>query len=167
MTTTQTPTAPPVPAQVVDYARPMPPREGAPRRQVKLSFASPVIWLMLFSYAVIVVYPLFWLFYSSLKSDREIFLHPFQMPSARALHWENFSTAWVQGKFQTYFFNSVLITSTTVVVTTFLAAMTAYALSRFYFRGVKAIYFYFLAGLMIPIQLAIVPLFFELKTMGL
>ena len=164
----QPPKPPPAPATapkpVIPYrGRSTPP----PKRRVKLSFASPIIWLLLFFYAILVVYPLFWLFYSSLKSDREIFLHPFQLPTASTIHLENFSNAWVNGRFGAYFFNSVLITSTTVLATTFLAAMTAYALSRFTFRGAKTFYFYFLAGLMIPIQLAIVPLFFELKTMGL
>jgi ABC-type glycerol-3-phosphate transport system permease component len=55
----------------------------------------------------------------------------------------------------------------TVAVTVFLSAMSAYALARFHFRGAKAIYFYFLAGLMIPLQLAIVPLFFEMRALDL
>ena len=45
--------------------------------------------------------------------------------------------------------------------------MTAYAISRFVFTGAKPILFYFLAGLMIPLQLAIVPLFFQLKQFDL
>src|SRR5262249_47879702 len=56
---------------------------------------------------------------------------------------------------------------TSVVVTVFLSAMTAYALARFIFLGARPIYFYFVSGLMIPLQLAIVPLFFELKTFDL
>jgi N-acetylglucosamine transport system permease protein len=131
----------------------------------KLNFANPLVYVLLFSYLVIVVYPMLWLFYSSLKSDQEIFLKPFHLPTT--LHFENFSNAWVQGNFKDYFLNSVMLTFSTVIVTTFLAAMTAYALSRFYFRGVKALYFYFIAGLMIPIQLAIVPLFFQMKTFGM
>src|SRR5947207_844767 len=45
--------------------------------------------------------------------------------------------------------------------------MTAYAVSHFRFPMAWPIFFYFLASLMIPIQLAIVPLFFELKDMHL
>jgi ABC-type glycerol-3-phosphate transport system permease component len=45
--------------------------------------------------------------------------------------------------------------------------MAAYALSRFRFPGARPVFFYFLAGLMIPLQLAIVPLFFQMKQMGL
>jgi ABC-type glycerol-3-phosphate transport system permease component len=146
---------------------------------------------MLLSYAVMVVYPMFWMTYTSLKPNAEVFLKPFALPvhfsfseakNARSeghlrkylhqsliepLRWDNFSRAWVDGRFGQYFFNSVLITSTTVVVTVFLAALSAYALARFVFPGSRSIYFYFLAGLMIPLQLAIVPLFFELKSMDL
>ncbi len=144
-----------------------PPRQEPPRPRPKLSFSSPIIFLMLLSYAIVVMYPMFWLFYSSLKSDQEIFLRPFQLPPASALHWENFSHAWIQGNFKSYFINSVIMTLSTVLMTTLLSAMTAYALSRFRFLGAKPLYFYFLAGLMIPIQLAIVPLFFEMKNLGL
>jgi len=131
----------------------------------KASLTTPLVYLLLCSYFVLVLYPMFWLFYSSLKSDREIFLYPFKPPTT--LHWENFSNAWITGHFGEFFANSVIITLTTVIVTTFLAAMAAYALSRFEFPLARPIFFYFLAGLMIPIQLAIVPLFFELKTFNL
>jgi N-acetylglucosamine transport system permease protein len=129
------------------------------------TISRPVISLLLFSYALLVVYPLFWLFYSSLKNDRDIFLTPFALPTS--LHFENFSNAWILGHFGSYFANSVILTFSTVIITTFLAAMTAYAVSRFEFPLSKPIYFFFLAGLMIPIQLAIVPLFFELRGMHL
>ncbi|MEA2708835.1 MAG: N-acetylglucosamine transport system permease protein, partial [Phycisphaerales bacterium] len=169
-----------------------PPLRRSPNR---FSLTSPLVYLLLCTYLVIVVYPMFWLLYSSFKPDREIFLHPFTLPdfkhAGRAAYdkavqekkidpaettygkfavsqvFVNFSTAWVGGNFQRYFVNSVVITVSTVIVTTFLAAMTAYAVSRFTFPFSKPIFFYFLAGLMIPIQLAIVPLFFELKSFNM
>src|SRR4029077_4439052 len=95
------------------------------------------------------------------------FLRPFQLPRIGHLNWGNFRNAWIDGHFKQYFFNSVLLTSTTVVVTVFLSAMTAYALSRFIFPGARSIYFYFLAGLMIPLQLPIVPLFFQMKSLSM
>lgn len=128
---------------------------------------SSAVYLILCVYAVAVVFPMFWLVYSSLKADRDVFLYPFKLPDFRHLHWENFSNAWVQGGFNHYFFNSVMLTVSSVVVTIFLSAMTAYALARFKFGGARPLYFYFLAGLMIPIQLAIVPLFFQMRAMDL
>jgi ABC-type glycerol-3-phosphate transport system permease component len=128
---------------------------------------KPFVYLALCSYLLIVVYPMLWLLYTSLKTDREIFLDPFSLPALDDLQWVNFSNAWTKGFFGDYFFNSVLLTVATVVVSMTLAAMAAYALARFTFPGVRSLFFYFLAGLMVPLQLAIVPLFFQMKDLGL
>ena len=50
--------------------------------QEKFSIAKPFVYLALCGYLTVVVYPMLWLLYTSLKTDREIFLNPFQ--SARA-----------------------------------------------------------------------------------
>src|SRR5688572_18199231 len=130
-----------------------------------MKLAKPLIFALLCFYMLLVVFPLFWLLYSSFKADRDIFLYPFQLP--KELHWENFKNAWIGAHFRDFFLNSILVTTTSVAVTTFLAAMTAYAVSRFKFPLAKPILFYFLAGLMIPLQLAIVPLFFQMKGMNM
>lgn len=109
--------------------------------------------------------PLLWLFVTSLKPSREIFLSPFALPLAPTL--SNFGKAWQVGQFRGYFLNSVLLTVSTVFATMALSAPAAYALARFRFRGRDFLSFYFLSGLMIPIQLAVVPLFFEMKALGL
>src|SRR5205814_9659849 len=90
----------------------------------KMKFTRPLIFLLLCFYMMLVVFPLFWLFYSSLKADRDIFLHPFQLPSF-PLHWNNFAHAWTGAHFRDFFLNSVIVTLSTVAITTFLAAMTA------------------------------------------
>ena len=128
---------------------------------------KPLIYLVLLTYLAIVVYPMVWLLYTSLKTDQSIFLDPFGLPDMDRLQWVNFLNAWTKGHFGDYFFNSVLMTVSTVTLTMLLAAMAAYALSRFTFPGVRPLFFYFLAGLMIPLQLAIVPLFFQLKEMAM
>jgi N-acetylglucosamine transport system permease protein len=132
-----------------------------------VSFVKASIYLVLLSYLGVVTYPMFWLLYTSLKTDREIFLAPFSLPDWANLQWENFSRAWTLGHFGDYFLNSTLLTIATVVLSLLFSAMAAYALSRFAFRGARPIFFYFLAGLMIPLQLAIVPLFFQMKDMQL
>ncbi|HWB55120.1 MAG TPA: carbohydrate ABC transporter permease [Tepidisphaeraceae bacterium] len=141
------------------------PVEPAIRRTTRRSNGktaiSGVVYLLLVIYFLIVVYPMFWLFYSSVKPDKDIFLHPFAFPTH--FHFGNYWAAWTQGDFHEYFLNSVIVTVSTVLVTTLLAAMVSYALARFEFPLSKPIYYYFLAGLMIPLQLAIVPLFFILK----
>ena len=126
-----------------------------------------LVYCALCSYLVIVLFPMLWLLYTSLKTDREIFLNPFSLPVLDDLQWVNFTNAWNKGFFGDYFFNSVLLTVATVLGSLLLSAMAAYALARFTFPGVRPLFFYFLAGLMVPLQLAIVPLFFQMKDFGL
>ncbi len=133
----------------------------------RLSIWDPVVYLVLLTYLLVVVYPMVWLLYTSLKTDKDIFLDPFELPALNNLQWVNFSNAWTKGNFGDYFFNSVIMTVMTVTLVVLLSSMAAYALSRFHFRGARPLFFYFLAGLMIPLQLGIVPLFFQMKDFGL
>ena len=126
-----------------------------------------MIYPILLGYLVIVVYPMAWLLYTSLKTDREIFLAPFTLPDWADLQWINFSRAWTVGHFGDYFLNSAMLTVLTVILSLLFAAMAAYALSRFRFFGARPLFFFFLAGLMVPLQLAIVPLFFQMKDLML
>jgi hypothetical protein len=72
------------------------------RREGRFSFSKPLIYLLLCPYFLIVVYPMVWLFYTSLKADREIFLHPFSLPDPTDLRWDNYRNAWVKGHFGRY-----------------------------------------------------------------
>lgn len=126
-----------------------------------------LIYAILLGYMVVVVYPMFWLLCTSLKDDQSIFLRPFALPRLSGLQWSNFSYAWTKGHFGDYFLNSVMVTAATVVASTFFAAMAGYVLARFTFRGARPLFFYFLGGLMVPLQMAIVPLFFQMKQMNL
>ena len=84
--------------------------------QEKFSIAKPFVYLALCGYLTVVVYPMLWLLYTSLKTDREIFLNPFSLPEFDALQWINFANAWTKGHFGDYFFNSVFLTISTVAV---------------------------------------------------
>jgi len=130
-------------------------------------FVRGAAYAALLLYALSIIYPMLWLLYTPLKEDSRIFLDPFALPDFSNLQWANFTHAWTDSRFSGYFANSAVITVTTVVLTTLISAMAAYALSRFAFRGARPLFFYFLAGMMIPLQLAIVPLFFQMKQMDL
>ena len=139
-----------------------------PQRHAASRSASPSSTCCSARYFLIVVYPMFWLFYTSLKPDREIFLHPFRLPDPANLHVAELLQRLGRRAFSSsYFFNSVLHD---------LYDRPRHDVPRRDggVRGValhlpaapRPIFFYFLAGLMIPIQLAIVPLFFQLQGVG-
>jgi len=145
-------------ARAEDVVRCVPLRRTAGRA---IAYAALLITL------VSVLYPLFWVAAASVKSESDLFLHPFGLPHLHQLRWDNFSRAWTRGHFGDYFFNSVTITLVTVAATTLLSAMAAYALSRFRFPGGRIIFYLFLAGLMLPLQQVIVPLFFQMRDLNL
>jgi N-acetylglucosamine transport system permease protein len=124
-------------------------------------------FLVLGPFLVAVIFPMIWLIYTSFKSDSEIFLDPFALPQWAHLHFENYRRAWVEAHFSSYFGNSVLVTVVTVVLTIALGSMAAYGLARFRFAGRNILKALFLAGLMVPLQLSVVPLFFQMRAMGL
>ncbi|WP_026411849.1 carbohydrate ABC transporter permease [Actinomadura oligospora] len=78
-----------------------------------------------------------------------------------------FSTAWRDGHFATYLRNSVIVTSVTVVVSGVLSIMAGFALGTMRFRGASVLFLLFLAGLTIPTETIVVPLYFDLRSAGL
>ncbi|PYI37664.1 sugar ABC transporter permease [Arthrobacter psychrolactophilus] len=120
---------------------------------------------MLSLWALLVLIPLAWTLMSSFKTTSEIFASPFSLPEV--WKFENYINAWETAGIGKSFFNTVIVVGFSLVIVMVLGAMCAYVLARYVFPGSKAIYTLLLAGLTFPIFLAIVPLFFILKNIGL
>jgi N-acetylglucosamine transport system permease protein len=120
---------------------------------------------VLVSWAVLTTYPLIWAVTSSFKSDEEILTDPWGLPSA--LRFQNWSRAWRTAHIGRYFLNSVLVVATSLTITMLFGAMAAYVLARYRFRGERVVYYLFVGGMMFPVFLALVPLFFVVKNLGL
>lgn len=120
---------------------------------------------ILIIYSIIVIFPLVWIFSSSLKSSMEIFANVWALP--KGIKWENYVNAWIEASIGKYFINSLFVTATSVFFILLLSAMVAYVLTRFRFLGNSFVFYYFLGGLMIPTFLGIVPLFLLLKDLHL
>ena len=120
---------------------------------------------VLILWSVIVIGPMLWTLMTSFKTTREIFASPFSFPSS--LNLQNYVNAWTTAGIGKYFLNTVLVVGSALVIVMVLGSMCAYVLARFEFPGSKAIYYLMLAGLTFPIFLAIVPLFFTLRNLGL
>lgn len=133
----------------------------------RIRLSRGLIFAALLAYGAWVVFPMLWVAYSSLKADAAIFRDAFSVPGLSELHPENYTRAWREAGFGAYFLNSVAVTFSAVVLILALAAPAAYALARFRLPGGRLAYGLFLAGLMIPVQLSIIPLFFELRAAGL
>ena len=118
-----------------------------------------VIWCLL------VIIPLLWVILSSFKTSSEIFASPFALP--QNWNFTNYRNAWTTAGIGNFFFNSVIVVFGALFLTMLFGAMSAYVLARFRFPGSRLLYYLMLAGLTFPIFLAIVPLFFVLRGIGL
>ncbi len=114
---------------------------------------------------LLVAYPLFWMFSTSLREQWQIFDQPFALPES--LNFSNYVRAWTQGNFSRYFLNSVLVTLPSVVGVVFVSALAGYAFARLEFRGKRALLLFFLVGIMVPPQAVVIPAFLIVSELGL
>jgi raffinose/stachyose/melibiose transport system permease protein len=89
----------------------------------------------------------------------------FQVP--RDARLANYRDAWTQGHFSTYMTASLVVAVAVVGVTFVLATLAGYAFARMDFPGSGILFFVLLVGLMLPEQAFIIPLYFNLRTIGL
>ncbi|MFO7815217.1 MAG: carbohydrate ABC transporter permease [Halanaerobiales bacterium] len=126
-------------------------------KTTKLRFLQKtIIFILLIILAILVLYPMYWVIISSLKTNNEFLSSPLSFPTK--LKFDNYINAWQQG-FQIYFLNSVLINIVSVVLTVSVGAACAYGLARFKFKGRNIIFYSILAGLLLSPQVAVLPLY--------
>jgi N-acetylglucosamine transport system permease protein len=135
------------------------------RAQPRQLFTQSVINASLIIWAAIVIFPMIWLIYSSFKTDQEIFFEPWALP--QSLHWANFQRAWIEVHIGQYFINSLRVVVPGVILTLVVSAMASYILARFRFPGNRIIFYLFMAGLLFPVFMALVPLFFLARDLGI
>ena len=117
--------------------------------------------LLLGLWAVMVIFPFLWMIFSSFKTDAEIIFSPWKLPET--LQWDNFSRAWTKAHLGRYFLNSIIVIAGSLTGTLLFSSMAAYVLARFQFPGRTFIFYLFIAGMMFPVFLALVPLFFLVR----
>jgi len=133
-----------------------------PRRGLTLSHAIFLILFWLLAGAS--VYPLFWLFLSSLKSSAEMFGSTWALPEE--WRWSNYTAAWDAGISQ-YLVSSIIVTVASTILVVFLSSAAAFALVVLKFRGKMLIYAAILGGLILPPEVSLFPLFKTLNTLGI
>jgi N-acetylglucosamine transport system permease protein len=132
-------------------------------RGVGGKISSILVYLVLGFWSLVVVLPMVWVIVSSFKTDKEIFFSPW-LPPAK-LMFDNFVRAWSEASIGRYFLNSLIVIIPSIFFTLLFSAMAGYVLARYTFRGNRIIFFAFMGGMIFPIMLALVPLFFLLNSL--
>lgn len=114
---------------------------------------------------LIVIVPIALAFVASFKDVPEFFANPFGLPET--WRWQNYVRAWTEAKIAVTLPNSVIVTTTSVLLSTALSGLAAYGISRREKPFAFALYLLFVSGLLVPVQMIILPLFILLKSIGL
>lgn len=139
--------------------------QAAPRTRRRTSKARVLLHVLLSAAALVMVYPIVWMLFSSLKPENEMFASQSLLP--QAFDWANYVEGWfgLREPFSTFFINSFLISLGAVVGNLLSCSMAAYAFARLEFRA-RALWFaIMLMTIMLPYQVTLIPqysLFFRL-----
>lgn len=118
------------------------------------------IYFVLIFGAVVSLFPFFWMVSSSLMTLGET-LQIRWLPAVP--QWQNYAEAWGRAKFGEYFLNSTLVTIGTIVGLLITSVLAAYAFARIKFPGRDILFTLFLATMMIPESVTLIPNLFMIR----
>ncbi len=134
----------------------------APDVKPPLTAGRVAVYVILILWALISIFPVYWMLTFSLKTNNEIFgENVIGMPKYWV--WENYTRALHTGDMPRYFLNSVIVAVSTILITLAASVMATYAITRLEWKGAKSMNKFFMLGLTIPIHASIVPLYTTLS----
>ncbi len=116
--------------------------------------------------AIFCLFPVIWVFLSSFKPQSELFKIPMTfLPKNWTI--SNYIEALKHGSFVTYFSNTLFVAVVSTVITVLINIMCGYALAKYIFPGRNLIFSIMIGTLMIPLQVIMIPIFLQLKRLGM
>ncbi len=132
-------------------------------KQGKISMC--VIYTLAILLLLVMVYPLFYTAMSSFKTAEEFRTRP-QYSLPVSLYLGNIKYVLLESSIPRYFLNSTIVLVCVLVPTLLFGSMAAFAIEKMNFRGKKTMMSYFLMGLMIPLQVCLIPLYLSFGKLG-
>ncbi|MBO0603374.1 carbohydrate ABC transporter permease [Sporosarcina sp. E16_3] len=124
-----------------------------------------MLWITLMALLLLITSPILFAILASFKTNLEIFTSPFSLPASWG--FDNIINAWNLGNFKTYFLNSAFVTIIGMIIVVLVACPAGYAFAQLTFRGNNLLFYLILLGMALPVQAIIIPIFYQLRSMGL
>ena len=137
-------------------------REAKRARKIRtaLQYILAVVVLL------IVVFPLYWMLISSVKSQEEILLlEPTLWP--KEFHFENYINVFERANFGKYYYNTIVMTAGLLISQIVTGVFAAYGFSKGKFKGQNLCFLIVLGALMIPLQVTFIPIYIMCANWGL
>lgn len=110
----------------------------------QLEAGDLILRVLLGLWALVIILPLIWVFYTSLKTNQEFFMGAWQLPKSMQLN--NYYRAWAQLGIGQSFFNTIILLTGAMLLNTFIVGLGCYTLARFDFKGRDVIYWYIIGS---------------------
>jgi multiple sugar transport system permease protein len=135
------------------------------RRRPRFRPGHLLLHAVLIAGSVVMLLPFVWMFSTSLKSPPEIFKYPpVWIPSEIA--WDNYARTVAAMPFGRFYLNSLIVTASVTTLQILVSSLAAFAFARLHFRGREALFLLYLATLMIPFQVTMIPNFILVRFLG-
>ncbi len=135
------------------------------RSRVKRTTIAAGSYILLIALGLTMVLPFLWMVSTSLMGELEVYQYPPKLlPST--FRWSNFVEAMSMQPFGRYFLNTMVVAAASVAGQLIFCSMAAYAFARLPFRGRQRLFSLYLATMMIPAIVTIIPTFLLISTFG-
>ena len=124
-----------------------------------------LISLVLILFSLFALGPILLALLGSFKGLSDILLNPLKLPAV--WEWQNYIKIWEVIKLIDYFKSSLILTLVAVPSILVVATLASFGLAAYTRRWSNSVYLLFIAGLIVPIQLTILPIVLSLKSLGL
>lgn len=115
--------------------------------------------------ALLFLFPFFWMLSNALRADAEIFAVPPRLLPSQ-VQWGNFVQAWSYLPFGRFFLNSAVVAAAITAIVLVVSSLAAYAFARLRFVGRGGLFVLYLATLMVPQAVIVIPLFLMMSAFG-
>jgi len=122
----------------------------------KILFLKVLITFTVGAFAIICIFPFVWMVSASFKNEIDVMEFPIRI-IPKIVNWTNYISVWTKSDFPLYYVNSLFVTGVTLLGTIVLSTLAAYGFARLKFRGKNWIFAIYIATLMVPVQVTLLP----------
>ncbi len=144
------------------------PESGQGRGSIAARRHTPrqvVLHLLLAAMAVFTLMPVILVISTTLKTPQDVRINPFGLFTS--FSFQNIVDAWTVGRFSDYVLNSILLTVPSTALVIVISVMAGYTFARLPFAGRTFLFYLVVLGLLVPFFTYMIPLYFQLRGMGL
>lgn len=133
--------------------------------KAKNRLATAALWLAVASGALIMFFPLYWMFVTTIVPREEAYSRDLHL-IPQTIVFDNYINGWTSNPWPRWYGNTLIIVGVSVIGLTFFSLLAGFAFAKYNFRGRNVLFLIILSTLMIPLQVLLIPRFLLLAELG-